>query len=329
VDSSPWNSAYHASALDFAARNAACAAKTAACLEMVLNNYLPLPFGKNETSHPVVRKLIQKAEAIGQKMREESPIGVMYGICIPKELIDNRETNFVWRSHGWGRPCQHHGHPAAAMETNKAYLESTQANPSTQHCPTCKDLGSPAIIHYRILTAHMGRKEVHTYAVSTFTKAQRKNYRLQMKLLAQEALFYASINNLRENDDGQYFASSYEKFEGQLDQDSVDFVVERRHRFLPEWAIQTMAPRIWEKIQTRRASPPQTGPAVDSATVEAFYSQLENLQAPITAREAGEMFDNCCALKDQLDSQKLQSLVDQKKTYLGEALVDMLLCNLG
>jgi hypothetical protein len=331
VDSCPWNNVYHSSALDFMARNAAFKAQTSSCLEMVLTNYVGLP----PQNHVVVR-LLQKAAAIGQAMRAESPIGVMYGICIPKKLLDDEKNNFVWRSHSAGRPCQALGHPATGSH-RKQLLESTQKSTGAEYCPTCLDSnGNQAIIHYRILTAHMGRPEVHTYAVSTLIKARRQHYRLQMKLLAQEAYFYAGLNNLREKDDGRYLMQRYLAFEGQLDQASVDYLVAERQQFLPDNTIQTISPNIWQALQQQRASavvasaPAPGGPSIpappaDSTEAELFYSQLEGLQSTPTEREIGDLIDAYHTLKDQLDRQRLRDIVARNSAYLGEVLPDMLL----
>lgn len=182
VDAQFWNTQIQESALDFfssASNIISGDGQLLSIFKSIFANYLP--------HDEICSMLAGKALKIAKQKKTETMVGILYAICIPKEIIQDDKKNFAYPCHPYGRKCE-------CFETNDRteLLEAMQRN---QHV-ICQ---GGYFSQYRILTSRLTEeKDVRTFAVDAMSKNKRKFYRNQVKELVKELTLYSHLSDLIE-----------------------------------------------------------------------------------------------------------------------------------
>lgn len=108
-------------------------------------------FIKDFIKNPKLQKYAVKLFAHARHKLKDLPYGMIRVIAIAKETIQNEKTNYVWRSHAFGRLCTcKHTHGKYGHEEFIASLENHQLG----KYKTCSNKSLP---QYRILAANLDR----------------------------------------------------------------------------------------------------------------------------------------------------------------------------
>lgn len=131
--------------------------------------------------------LAGKAQKIAQQRRTETIVGVLYAICIPKDIVKDDKQNFAYPSHPGGRQCD-----CFPLSDRIKMLEKMQNDELTE----CRWGG---LTQYRIVTARLTEeKRVRTFAVDPLPKDRKKFYRDQVKDIVKELHLYSHLYDLIE-----------------------------------------------------------------------------------------------------------------------------------
>lgn len=157
-----------------------------------LKNIFKLNFLNFLPVESICEELAIKAEQIAIKRKQETKVGVLYAICIPKSVVQNEETNIAYASHAFGVAC------TCAVNANRIKkLEEMQQDIVT----TCNGGNT----QYRILTPRlMEEKEARCFAVTPLSKIKKNDYKNQIEKVVTELKNYSHLYALIEELDDQY-----------------------------------------------------------------------------------------------------------------------------
>jgi len=157
-------------------------------------NYFPhdLSGVVDSTCDSICTMLAEKALKIAKQRRLDTKVGVLYAICIPKNIIDNDTTNFAYPCHAYGRTCN------CFPNQRIKKLEDMQGD-----TPVICTANSSRT-QYRILTSRLTEEpDVRIFAIDALSKIQRKHYRNQVKKLVSELSLYSHLADMIERIDDE------------------------------------------------------------------------------------------------------------------------------
>ncbi len=186
VDAQFWNQSTCESALYFFRGNSNISFTNVSGLKKIFKenflNYLP--------HEKFAEQFADKAVKIAQKRSSTTKIGVLYAICIPKEIIQNDKTNFAYHCHAFGRTCC-----CFFFKNRVTLLNEMQADKMT------KCFGG-SITQYRILTSRLTEeKGVRSFAVDALPKAKKMEFETEIRALVKELFIFSQLYDLIEKMD--------------------------------------------------------------------------------------------------------------------------------
>lgn len=143
----------------------------------IVKHYLQDQYLIDELATRIVTIATQKQRAV--------PIGALYLIAIPKEVVEDPSRNFVYRSHQYGWPCR--CHTETDMDSHDALKNGTM--------PSCNS--TEYYRQYRILTARLVEEPgVKVHRLTTIPKATRVAYRELIHRTGLEIVLCQNLENV-------------------------------------------------------------------------------------------------------------------------------------
>lgn len=135
-------------------------------------------------SHAIAfNELLKKISTIATNKHQESRVGALYMICIPKERISNPKENYVYRCHDYGRLCR--------CKSEDEFIKTLNAHQSDQRTVQCAQ--------YRIITSAFSKdRTARVFQFTALTKEKRKEYRTQIRNIVLELHVYTQLLKLKE-----------------------------------------------------------------------------------------------------------------------------------
>lgn len=157
-----------------------------------LNNIFKLNFLQFLPVETICANLAEKAVQIALKRKQETKVGVLYAICIPKAVVDDDQTNFTYASHAYGRAC------ACAKNANRIQTLVNMQNNIETYC-------DGGYTQYRILTPRLVEEEgARCFSVSPLSKIKKNYYKQQIETVVKELQVYSHLYSLIEEIDEQH-----------------------------------------------------------------------------------------------------------------------------
>jgi len=140
-------------------------------------NYLP--------NHSVCNVLANKAVKIALQRKTETQVGVLYTICIPKEIVNDDKKNFAYPCHPFGKTCN------CFPLTHRVTLLEEMQQDKRLFC------SRGPLTQYRLLTSRLiEEKNVRAFAVHPLSKVKQQEYLNQVKDLVQELKLYSHLSDM-------------------------------------------------------------------------------------------------------------------------------------